>query len=146
MERENRQCRTAARQEYNETIQRLSKYIQKQDPRYTKYLLEKKEAAALKEQELKKQKAEKKLARLEEFSNYNAPDWVKKAEPLQDDIIKDLLNDNELETDSQLEYYCAACEKIFKSDKQVPIFCYEKFNRCLKSVISGKTMNVLRSI
>lgn len=114
MEKENKRLRDAARKEYNDGVRQLVKFVQKRDKRYKDLLDEVKAAqetkAALDARRLQKQRAEQVAELIEKFEEQ---DWMK---------VNDSQNDVEELMDEELEeFYCIACEKAFKTDKQYVI-------------------------
>jgi DnaJ family protein A protein 5 len=116
MERENLKSREAARREFNDTVRRLAAFVQKRDPRYKVYMDEQKELKNQKAEELKARMKKEKEERLQQKQAYSEPEWVKAASEEHLEMW-----DEEDEDGISNELFCAACNKVFKSDKQVTI-------------------------
>lgn len=124
MEKENKKERDKAKREYNECVRKLVMFVKKRDLRLMEYLKEiqnekmiqeakRKEEMLLKKQkkkealELAKKEAEKRLEDLD-LSQYD------------EDLIMDEKHKKKanLLDEESLEFYCPACKKKFKSEKQ----------------------------
>ncbi|GAX82273.1 hypothetical protein CEUSTIGMA_g9702.t1 [Chlamydomonas eustigma] len=115
MEEENKKLRKAARKEFNDTVRELVAFIRKRDKRVVKFQAEEaaKRASKLAEEE-ERRKAEKE-ARLEAASKYKEADWITASETAHHDQ-----QDQQEEEEEELEeFYCVACEKVFRSEKQL---------------------------
>ncbi|ORY47022.1 DnaJ-domain-containing protein, partial [Rhizoclosmatium globosum] len=109
METQNQKFRSNARRDFNETVRELTRYIQKRDPRYQAYLDTQKRDRELKVGKAKeKVKAEKEKMR-EKIETFEVAEWAKGPEVEVDE--EEVLEELE-------ELYCAACNKVFKSDRQ----------------------------
>ena len=130
IDQDNKKARTRERKTYMDTIKRLVEYVRKRDPRYAIILKEQKEEEERKklekialEEEKKKAKKEAaqraKLADMERFAELEALKENNKA----DEIVED---------EEQEEFYCAPCQKGFKSENQLKN--HEKSKQHLKAV------------
>ncbi|KAJ1569255.1 hypothetical protein HK405_007691 [Cladochytrium tenue] len=119
MERENLALRDTARREFNDAVRRVAEAAQRADPRYARFRedvrREKQRAADLRLEQERARRRE----RLEKVKDYQDPEWartdrehpeVEAAAAAADRDSDDGVLDEEL--------YCAACNKIFKSDRQ----------------------------
>lgn len=134
MEKENKKERDKAKREFNELVRRLAEFARKKDPRVLNWA---KEQAALKlekeaqekESKLKQAaevKAKQEAARLAQQAQLDSIDLsgmdleeLMSAKDLK--RHKHLLgNDDEEDDEDDVveEFYCPACKKVFKSDKQ----------------------------
>lgn len=133
MEKENKKERDKAKREFNELVRRLAEFARKKDPRVLNWA---KEQAALKvlreaeEKEMKERKAaevkaKQQAARAAQEEQLDSIDLS--GMDLQDLMSakdlkrhKHLLQDDEEDGEDDVveEFYCPACKKVFKSDKQ----------------------------
>ncbi|KAI8620635.1 DnaJ domain-containing protein [Chytriomyces sp. MP71] len=109
MEALNLKLRQEARKEFNEVVRSLAEFVQKRDPRYKAMLAEEKARRSRKEEELKERRRRDKEEMLKKVEVFEVADWAKGPEIQYDDEEEDIeLN----------EFYCQACSKLFKSDRQ----------------------------
>ncbi|KAI9337745.1 DnaJ domain-containing protein [Obelidium mucronatum] len=109
MESQNQKFRSNARREYNETVRALARHVQKRDPRYQRHLENEKYARDVKAAALKEKKRKEKEETLKKAEVFEVQDWAKGP---------DLVLDEEDEIIELNEFYCQACGKLFKSDRQ----------------------------
>lgn len=133
MEKENKKERDKAKREFNELVRRLAEFARKKDPRVLNWA---KEQAALK---LEKE-AQDKESKLKQAAEVKAKqEAARVAQQAQLDSIdlsgmdlQELMSEKDLKRHKHLlghddedgeddiveEFYCPACKKVFKSDKQ----------------------------
>ncbi|XP_057517297.1 DNAJ protein JJJ1 homolog [Amaranthus tricolor] len=112
MEEENKKLRKKAKREFNETVRGLVEFVKKRDKRVIDMMVKKeKERQKKQEEELAKRK-EREREKLERARMYEEPDWAK-VEEVEDFEVEEEQGEEERE-----EFYCVACGKKFKSDKQ----------------------------
>eukprot|EP01125_Pyxidicula_operculata_P013114 TRINITY_DN433_c0_g1_i3.p2 TRINITY_DN433_c0_g1~~TRINITY_DN433_c0_g1_i3.p2 ORF type:complete len:397 (-),score=108.56 TRINITY_DN433_c0_g1_i3:67-1257(-) len=115
-EKENQKERAKSKREFNEIVCRLATTIRRMDPRVIKEMQRQSEVKKEKEQEaiLKKQLKEEQLKKArEEMRNLNN-EWLDQLNLEEMGIeVSDEDKDNNDE-----EFYCPACRKLFRSDKQ----------------------------
>lgn len=113
MEEENKKLRKKAKREYNETVRGLAEFVKKRDKRVIDMSVKRKEEMErkkAKERERKRKLEKERLARVEA---YEEPEWAKVEEEEVDNW--DEMDEKEREKE---EFYCVACGKKFKSEKQ----------------------------
>ncbi|XVF08930.1 hypothetical protein REPUB_Repub07fG0047100 [Reevesia pubescens] len=110
MEEGNKKLRKKAKMEYNETVSRLAEFVKKMDKRVIKM---KEELERRKEDERERKMKVEKDERLERIRAYEELEWAKLEEVEGDgwDEIEEKGRENE-------GFYCVACGKKFKSEKQ----------------------------
>ncbi|KAG9290064.1 hypothetical protein G9A89_010370 [Geosiphon pyriformis] len=120
MEKENQKTRETGRRDYNEAVRELVKFVQKRDPRWKVYL----ETLSLKNEaraaQAKALAARDRAQHIAELSNYKEPEWAK-VEIDQKQVDNDENEEDEDEEndgDETEEFFCVACNKNFKHDKQ----------------------------
>ncbi|KAJ3029198.1 UNVERIFIED_CONTAM: hypothetical protein HDU68_012785 [Siphonaria sp. JEL0065] len=109
MDAQNQKFRLNARREFNETVRQLASHVQKRDPRYKRHLENEKYARDVKAAALKEKKRKEKEEMIKKVEVFEVQDWAKGPELVvedEDDVV-------ELH-----EFYCQACGKLFKSDRQ----------------------------
>ena len=116
LEKERDKQRDVARREYGEVVRNLAAYVRKRDPRFKTYLLQKKKANQ--EQEELKKKLAKEVKRQTGFIQQ---EWTKLNSEEEEMLRKleqlELFSEDEEEKEEE-EFYCVACKKTFKSQKQ----------------------------
>jgi len=114
MEKENQSDRSRARKSYNEKVRHLAKFVYNRDRRIAEYQQQQVELETQrqKEEEERRQKAEEE--RREAMRKYKEE---KQAE-YERDKAAGVYDEVHQEEDIQ-EFYCIACEKSFKSDRQL---------------------------
>ncbi|KAJ3234482.1 hypothetical protein HDU78_005843 [Chytriomyces hyalinus] len=111
MDVQNQKLRSAARKEFSEIVRNLALFVQKRDPRYRAMLDQEKIARQQKEAELKEKRRIEKEQVLKKVEVFEVADWAKGPQVEYDD--------DEIDGDVELnEFYCAACSRLFKSDRQ----------------------------
>jgi DnaJ homolog subfamily A member 5 len=123
MEEENKKLRKKARREYNDSVRGLAAFVKKRDKRVIDMLLKKKNEEERKKKEAMEKKKEEERKKLEKAKAYEEPEWSRIEE--NDEFDEDLgFDDEEFGSDKKKkkggreEFYCVACNKKFKSDKQ----------------------------
>lgn len=126
MEKENKKLRDAAKKNKSEEIRALVQYIRKRDKRVKAYREKREEEEKDKELLLKQKRAAEKRERLEKMKDYKEQDWnsMSQLENNLNDVaahVDEEFGDNNVDSQSDDEdlddFYCIACEKLFKSDK-----------------------------
>ncbi|EPS62666.1 hypothetical protein M569_12123, partial [Genlisea aurea] len=113
LEEHNKKLRKAEKKKYNDVVRQLAEFAKKRDKRVRDMQIKKNEEMK-KRKELEKQRIEElERQKAEKARNYEDPDWAKVEE----------LDEEEEEVEDELEekrqeFYCVACSKKFKSDKQ----------------------------
>ncbi|KAL1551400.1 DNAJ protein JJJ1 [Salvia divinorum] len=111
MEEENKKLRKKARREYNETVRGLAEFVKKRDKRVIDMQVKRNEEIERKREEEKQRKKELERQKAEKARNYEEPEWAK-VEEVEEDESEDALEEK------KNEFYCVACSKKFRSDKQ----------------------------
>lgn len=134
MEKENKKERDKAKREFNELVRRLAEFVRKKDPRVLEWAKSQATLKAEKEAQEKEQKirqaaevrARQEAARLAQQEQLDSID-------LSGMDLQELMSEKDLkrhkhmfqnegeedeEEDVVEEFYCPACKKVFKSDKQ----------------------------
>ncbi|XP_042049419.1 DNAJ protein JJJ1 homolog [Salvia splendens] len=112
MEEENKKLRKKARREYNETVRGLAEFVKKRDKRVIDMQIKRNEEMERKREEEKQRKKELERQKAEKARNYEEPEWAKVEEVEEEDESEDALEEK------KNEFYCVACSKKFRSDKQ----------------------------
>ncbi|XP_078171886.1 DNAJ heat shock N-terminal domain-containing protein isoform X1 [Carex rostrata] len=123
MEEENKKLRKKARREYNDSVRGLAAFMKKRDKRVVDMMVKKKNEEERKKKEAMEKKKEEERKKLEKAKAYEEPEWSRIEE--NDEFEEDLrFDDEEFGSDKRKkkgggqEFYCVACNKKFKSDKQ----------------------------
>jgi DnaJ family protein A protein 5 len=139
MEKENKKQRDVARREYSEAVRNLMAFVRKRDLRYKAFMEQARlEQEAKHKEQLERMKQEKIERRMQQAQAYEEQDWMKVDKPLDlcDSEFELVSDDGEETPEEELEdieestipqqeeeeeesYYCHACSKPFKSDRQV---------------------------
>jgi len=117
IEKENKKLRDSEKKKYNDLIRSLAAFIKKQDPRVKAFINEQKEKEKLKKLEAKERREREKAERLKKKEEYQEQEWMKVSE---DNEVLKMINDIDDE-DMYIEnddFYCMACNKQFRSEKQ----------------------------
>ncbi|KAI9283045.1 hypothetical protein BC943DRAFT_105309 [Umbelopsis sp. AD052] len=117
MEKENKKARETAKKEYNDTIRNLVAFVRKRDPRYKAYQEQQK---AKKDAQLAENKARAQRERLElqaKAAAYKEQEWARVGEEA-DSVSEDEDEDEDETGDFDDAFYCVACNKYFKSQRQ----------------------------
>lgn len=129
IDQDNKKARGKERKSYLDTIKRLVEYVRKRDPRYALILQKLKEDEERKKQEKLEQEEEKKRAKKEAAQRAKLADLERFKEL---EALKEKQAEAEAEEDELEEFYCAPCEKAFKSENQLKN--HEKSKQHLKAV------------
>lgn len=116
MEEENKKLRKKARREYNETVRGLAEFVKKRDKRVIDMQKKREEERERKREEEKERKKELERQKAERARMYEEPDWAK-VDEFEDEEMEEEAEENGKKGDGK-EFYCVACGKKFKSDKQ----------------------------
>ncbi|TVU50130.1 hypothetical protein EJB05_01487, partial [Eragrostis curvula] len=115
MEEDNKKAMRKARREYNDAVRGLAAFCKKRDKRVVDMALKKKaEEEKRKAEERERKKVEEKRKK-ERAMAYQEPEWARVEE--EEDMF-DEEEEEELRAKRKEEFYCVACNKKFKSDKQ----------------------------
>ncbi|KAI9206745.1 uncharacterized protein BJ171DRAFT_457206 [Polychytrium aggregatum] len=117
MEKENKKIRETQRKEYNETVRNLADWLRKRDPRYKAYVQEQKQETVAKEKEVKERREAEKRDRQRQASEYVEQAWTRASDVALASLHEEL-DETPLESELYGELFCAACSKVFKSEKQ----------------------------
>eukprot|EP01087_Luapelamoeba_hula_P010007 TRINITY_DN261_c2_g2_i3.p1 TRINITY_DN261_c2_g2~~TRINITY_DN261_c2_g2_i3.p1 ORF type:complete len:613 (-),score=212.30 TRINITY_DN261_c2_g2_i3:13-1809(-) len=126
MEKDNKKARDKGRKAYNDQIRHLVEIVKKRDKRVSEHLLkikkeqeEAEKAAAIKKQDMEKERqAAMAKMREEQERAYEELDAELEAREDADADYQNPYHQDEDEEEKKNEVYCAACKKLFKSDKQ----------------------------
>ncbi|KAK8657732.1 hypothetical protein V6N13_035956 [Hibiscus sabdariffa] len=113
MEEENKKLRKKAKREYNETVRGLAEFVKKRDKRVIDMGVKRKEEMERKKEEERERKKKLEKERLVRVQAYEEPEWAK----VEEDEVDDWDEMEEKEREKE-EFYCVACSKKFKSEKQ----------------------------
>ncbi|KAJ2959456.1 hypothetical protein NQZ79_g5091 [Umbelopsis isabellina] len=113
MEKENKKARDTAKKEYNDTIRNLVAFIRKRDPRYKAYqeALKAKKEAQIAENKAKALRERQELQA--KAAAYKAQEWTKAGD--ESESLSESEDDSAYPNE---EFYCVACNKYFKSERQ----------------------------
>ncbi|KAJ0047897.1 hypothetical protein Pint_16246 [Pistacia integerrima] len=117
MEEENKKLRKKAKREYNETVRGLAEFVKKRDKRVIDMVVKKNEERERKRKEERERKKKLERERMERASRYEEPEWAR----IDDEGENDVGFEEEVEEENEKkinEFYCVACGKKFKSEKQ----------------------------
>ena len=148
IEKENKKLRDAKRKEYSDTVRSLAMYLKKRDPRYLAWKRATEEESA-KEKSTnncnKKQSYQSKTSEmLPEWAQINEADYLayfksfraSESESEEIEVQEDLNLEQPIPLKStkyvQIDYYCEACRKSFKSESQWSN--HEKSNKHFKCI------------
>lgn len=110
MEKDNKKMREAERKKFNDTVRSLVEYIRKRDKRYLDHLEKVKKSSEEREKRLKEEREKQKKKQIEMVNDFVVQDWAKVDEVYDDELLgEEIANDG---------FFCIACEKVFKSDRQ----------------------------
>jgi len=117
IEKENKKLRDSEKKKYNDCIRSLAAAVKKQDPRVKAFINEQKEKEKLKKLEEKDRRKREKEERLKNMEEYQEQEWMKVSE---DNEVMKMINDIDDEDiyKENDEFYCIACNKQFRSEKQ----------------------------
>ncbi|CAN0871091.1 DNAJ protein JJJ1 homolog [Linum grandiflorum] len=112
MEEENKKVRKKAKREFNDTVRGLAEFVKKRDKRVIDMMAKKIAETEKKKEEERERKKKLEREKMERMMAYEEPEWVRAAEEVED------FEEENGEEGKQEEFYCVACGKKFKSDKQ----------------------------
>lgn len=115
MEKENKKLRDSARREFNETVRNLAAFVRKRDPRVKAYETRKREDAEVKQSEIKEKQRIAKVERLKEAGDFQEQEWAKVDTAREAEMLKYQMEEEVVEE----EPYCVACDKFFRTEKQL---------------------------
>ncbi|KXS98945.1 hypothetical protein AC579_6736 [Pseudocercospora musae] len=127
MEQENAKLRKDARAEFNEAVRSLVQFVKKRDPRFvpnTQTEDERQKALRDAAAAQRKRAQEANAAKM----NGAVPEWTKSRDPAEDEL-DGTFSESEVEEEV---FECVACNKIFKSEKQMD--AHEKSKKHQKAV------------
>ncbi|KAK6925103.1 Zinc finger, double-stranded RNA binding [Dillenia turbinata] len=116
MEEENKKLRKKARREYNETVCGLALFVKKRDKRVLDMTMKKSLELERKKVEEKERRKRLEREKLEKARLFEEPEWARINEELKG--LEEEQEDENGEEEEGEEYYCVACKKRFKSEKQ----------------------------
>jgi len=131
IEKENKKLRDSEKKKYNDCIRSLAAFVKKQDPRVKAFINEQKEKEKIRKLEEKERREREKAERLKNKEEYKEQEWMKISE---DNEVLKMINDIDDE-DMYMEnddFYCIACNKQFRSEKQFEN--HQKSKKHLKAV------------
>lgn len=111
MEEENKKLRKKAKREYNETVRGLAAFAKKRDKRVIDMQVKRNEEMERKKEEERKRKKELEREKEERARAYKEQEWAK-VEEMEDEFEEEVVEGE------KKEFYCVACGKKFKSEKQ----------------------------
>ncbi|XP_068654635.1 DNAJ protein JJJ1 homolog [Aristolochia californica] len=117
MEEENKKARKKAKREYNETIRGLAEFVKKRDKRVIEMQMKKRLEEEKKRAKEKEKKEEEMRAKLERARLYQEPEWTRVDETEFGDGYDETDDEGNMKKKNN-EFYCVACNKKFKSEKQ----------------------------
>jgi DnaJ family protein A protein 5 len=110
MEKENKQFRVDAKQEFNDAVRSLVAFVKKRDPRYILNVQSEEERQKTLREAAQAQAARMRAANQAKLDEY-VPEWTKTREPDEfDEVTSDESEEEQFE--------CVACRKVFKSENQ----------------------------
>ncbi|GJN34935.1 hypothetical protein PR202_gb23647 [Eleusine coracana subsp. coracana] len=112
MEEDNKKAMRKARREYNDAVRGLAAFCKKRDKRVVDMALKKKAEEEKRKAEERERKKEEEKRRKERAMAYQEPEWARVEEE------EGLFDEEEMRAKRKEEFYCVACNKKFKSDKQ----------------------------
>ncbi|KAL8111120.1 DNAJ protein JJJ1 homolog [Apium graveolens] len=110
MEEENKKVRRKAKREYNETVRGLAAFAKKRDKRVIDMVVKRNEEMEKRKEEEKERKREAERVRAERLRAYKEPEWASVEVEEVEEVVE--------ESEKKNEFYCVACGKKFKSEKQ----------------------------
>lgn len=128
MEQENAKCRKDGRDEFNEAVRTLVQFVKKRDPRVvvdTRTEEERSKALRDAADSQRRRAMEMNAAKLNEA----APEWTKSRDP---DEYAEFEGTFDSDTEEEEVFECVACNKIFKSEKQMD--AHEKSKKHQKAI------------
>ncbi|XP_066903269.1 dnaJ homolog subfamily C member 21 [Halyomorpha halys] len=128
MEKENKKIRDKARKERNEEVRALVTFVRKRDKRVIEHVKRLEQESIEKEQKSKELRRQQMLKRQSEINNYVENDWAKFSN-LESELkeieanlaaeFQDQENDDSSNEEDEMfnNFFCVACNKIFKTAK-----------------------------
>ena len=114
MEEENKKSRKVHRREFNERVRELVAFVRKRDKRVAKIQAEEAARRAAKQAEEEDRRLKMKEERIKAAAQFKEADWITASEHV------DLAEEEDLGLeDKEEDFYCVACDKIFRSEKQL---------------------------
>ncbi|XP_068655679.1 DNAJ protein JJJ1 homolog [Aristolochia californica] len=117
MEEENKKARKKAKREFNESIRGLAEFVKKRDKRVIDMQMKKRLEEEKKRAREKEKKEEEMRAKLERARLHREPEWARVDETDTGDGYDDFDDEEDMKKKNN-EFYCVACNKKFKSEKQ----------------------------
>ena len=111
MDDENKKARKSAKKEYNDIVRQLAAFVKKRDRRIAKHQAEEAERKAQKQAELDERRKREKEERLQRARQYDDTAFV------QEGVLEE--ESEEEEEEVRESWYCVACNKNFRSAKQL---------------------------
>ncbi|GJM95600.1 hypothetical protein PR202_ga12361 [Eleusine coracana subsp. coracana] len=115
MEEDNKKAMRKARREYNDAVRGLAAFCKKRDKRVVDMALKKKAEEEKRKAEERERKKEEEKRKKERAMAYQEPEWARVEE---EEGMFDEEEEEEMRAKRKEEFYCVACNKKFKSDKQ----------------------------
>ncbi|GMH17015.1 hypothetical protein Nepgr_018856 [Nepenthes gracilis] len=116
MEEENKKLRRKAKKEYNEMVRRLAEFVKKRDKRVIDMMVMKEKEREKKKEEERERRREREREKLDRARLYEEQQWARIEEVEGFEGIEE--GDTVDEGEERKEWYCMACGKKFKSQKQ----------------------------
>jgi DnaJ family protein A protein 5 len=127
IDKENQRYRDAMRKEFNDTLRNLAAWVRKRDPRWHEFQAKR---SAAREAAEARRKEEVTKRRAEQAESYVAPEWavdhqmdeeyllqqLKKLQ-FEDEADADKSHDSS-DLDSEEDFYCTVCKKVFRNHQQ----------------------------
>lgn len=110
MEKENKQFRMEAKQEFNDAVRSLVAFVKKRDPRYIPNVQSEEERQKTLREAAQAQAARMRAANQAKLDEY-VPEWTKTRGPDESDEFTS-------EESEEEQFECVACRKVFKSENQ----------------------------
>ncbi|EPS44174.1 hypothetical protein H072_1811 [Dactylellina haptotyla CBS 200.50] len=129
MEKENKKLRDTAIREFNDTVKQFVLYIRKRDPRYLPNFQSEKERDAVAREASQDQSRRARMENAAKLANYKEAEWSKTAD-IRDDSDED--DEDGDDAEPAVEFECVACNKTFKTEKQMEM--HEKSKKHIKIV------------
>lgn len=136
MEQENKKARQAAKKEFNAEVRQLVQFVQKRDPRVAAHTKAQAKASQEKAQmekakkeeraaeEAKEKERRREAARLEEQGRWEEVKAEREARRARGEEVSE--DESSSSEEEQVEWYCEACRKSFKSEKAFDQHCKSK--------------------
>ncbi|KAH7652341.1 Dnaj-like subfamily a member 5 protein [Dioscorea alata] len=119
MEEENKKVRKKAKRERNELVRGLAAFAKKRDKRVIDWVVKKNQEEEERRAKEKAKREEEEKRKRERIKMYEEQEWAKIDEKEEEDDAFDVFDDERKKKKGKdMEFYCVACNKKFKSDKQ----------------------------